>query len=136
MSPFERTLADFAGTRMTTGPHPISYLRGRLDRWKVLPASKLPPLPHGLTVRIGGSVITRQRPATARGLLFVTLEDETGAVQAVVMPDLFREHRNLLARSPALVIEGRLQKRDGSLSVKAERFWPLEMTRIPSHDFH
>jgi error-prone DNA polymerase len=65
----------------------------------------------------------------------VTLEDETGTVQAAVMPDLFREHRNLLIRSPGLVIEGRLQKRDGSLSVHADRFWPLEITRVPSHDF-
>ena len=136
MTPFEETLADFAGSGMTTGPHPVSYLRPKLDRWGVRPAATLPPLADGTVIRIGGSIITRQRPGTARGLLFVTLEDETGTIQAAVMPDLLAKHRNLIVRSPGLVIEGQLQKRDGSISVKAERLWPLALTPIPSHDFH
>ncbi len=136
MTSFEETLADFSGSGMTTGPHPVSYLRPQLERWQVRPADGLQHLADGSVIRIGGSVITRQRPGTARGLLFVTLEDETGTIQAAVMPDLLAEHRNLIVRSPGLVIEGRLQKRDGSLSVKAEKLWPLSLTRVPSHDFH
>jgi error-prone DNA polymerase len=87
-------------------------------------------------VRTAGSVIVRQRPGTAKGLLFVTVEDETGMVQAMVTPQLLHQNRRTIVGSPALVIEGRLQKRDGSLSIRAERVWPLEiLTRLPSHDF-
>jgi error-prone DNA polymerase len=136
MTPFEETLADFSGSGMTTGPHPVSYLRAKLEEWGVRPAASLRPIVDGTVVRIGGSVITRQRPGTARGLLFVTLEDETGTIQAAVMPDLLAKHRNLLVRSPGLIIEGPLQKRDGSISVKADRLWPLSLAPVPSHDFH
>jgi error-prone DNA polymerase len=81
-------------------------------------------------------VIVRQRPGTAKGLLFVTVEDETGMVQAMVTPQLLQENRQTIVGSPALVIEGLLQKRDGSLSIRAERLWPLEtLARLPSHDF-
>ncbi|NJL29402.1 MAG: hypothetical protein HC897_16695, partial [Thermoanaerobaculia bacterium] len=87
-------------------------------------------------VRFAGSVIVRQRPGTAKGLLFITLEDETGMAQAVVAPDLFQEHRQLIAGSPGLVIEGILQRRDGSTSIKAEKFWTVDrLAETPSHDF-
>ncbi|HVS03822.1 MAG TPA: error-prone DNA polymerase [Thermoanaerobaculia bacterium] len=135
MTPFEETLADFATTSLTTGPHPVSYLRAALDRQGVVPAARVAALPDRQTIRIAGSVIVRQRPGTARGLLFMTLEDETGCIQAAVMPDKLAAHRDLLVRSPGLVVEGVLQKKDGSLSVRGERFWPLALTRVPSHDF-
>ena len=78
----------------------------------------------------------RQRPGTAKGFVFLSLEDETGIVQAIVRPDLFRENRALIVGSPGLVVEGRLQKKDGTLSVRAERFWPLpSLPDLPSHDF-
>ena len=85
MTPLEETVADFAATEMTVGTHPVAYLRDYLARHGVTPAARLPHAPDRGTVRIGGAVIVRQRPGTARGLLFVTLEDETGTVQAAVM---------------------------------------------------
>jgi error-prone DNA polymerase len=121
---------------MTTGAHPGTYVRDVLDRQGVTAAAKLAALPNRQTVRIGGAVIVRQRPGTARGLLFVTLEDETGTIQAAVMPDLLQQERQVLVRSPGLIIEGILQKRDGTLTVKAEKVWPLAMTPVSSHDFH
>src|SRR6185503_19445722 len=135
-TPFEETRADFDDTEMTTGRHPVTYVRALLDKQGVIAAGKLEALPNRKTVRIGGAVIVRQRPGTARGLLFVTLEDETGTIQAAVMPDLLQKHRQVLVRSPGLIIEGVLQKRDGTLTVKAEKVWPLQMTEVTSHDFH
>ena len=136
MTRLEETIADFAVTEMTTGTHPVAYLREYLSRHGVTPAARLPHAPDRGTVRIGGAVIVRQRPGTARGLLFVTLEDETGTVQAAVMPDMLQRHRQVLVRSPGLVLEGVLQKRDGVLTVKAEKVWPLSLQGAPSHDFH
>ena len=83
-----------------------------------------------------GAVIVRQRPGTAKGFVFLTLEDETGMLQAIVRPDLFREQRAVVVGSGALVVKGKLQRQDGSLSVRAERFWTIpEFARMPSHDF-
>ncbi len=136
MTPMEETAADFAVASITTGPHPMEYYRRALDRRRVVPAVKLPESPAGRRVRTAGSVIVRQRPGTARGLLFLTLEDETGMSQAVVMPDQLKKHRRTIVSSSGLIVEGVLQKKDGSLSVKADRFWPIDrLERIPSHDF-
>jgi error-prone DNA polymerase len=88
-------------------------------------------------VTTAGAVIVRQRPGTAKGFVFLTLEDETGMSQAIVHPDLFREYRSLIVGSPGLVVEGILQNGPGQPSVKAERFWPLDnFAPMPSHDFH
>ena len=136
MTPMEETAADFAVASITTGPHPMEYYRRALDRRRVVPATALPDKPAGRRVRTAGSVIVRQRPGTARGLLFLTLEDETGMSQAVVMPDQLKKHRRTIVSSSGLIVEGVLQKKDGSLSVKADRFWPIDrLERIPSHDF-
>ena len=137
MSPLEETVADFQVSGMTAGPHPMAYAREQLKAWNVTPNGHLPALPAGRRIRFAGSVIVRQRPGTAKGLLFITLEDETGMAQALVTPDLFQEHREIIVSSPGLVIEGILQKKDGSLSIKAERFWPIDrLSETPSHDFH
>ena len=136
MSPLGETVADYATTGVTTGPHPIAYARESLKTRGVVANAELDRLPPGLVVRFAGSVIVRQRPGTAKGLLFVTLEDETGMAQAVISPDLLQEHRQLITRTPGLIIEGILQKRDGSLSVKAQRVWPIDnLAETPSHDF-
>jgi error-prone DNA polymerase len=87
-------------------------------------------------VATAGAVIVRQRPGTAKGFVFLTLEDETGMCQAIVRPDLFRENRAVIVGSGTLIVEGRLQKQDGTLSVKGERFRSLQhLETIPSHDF-
>jgi error-prone DNA polymerase len=136
MTPLEQTFADFQGTGMTTGAHPMAYARAGLDRRGVVTAAELPRLESGRRVRTAGSVIVRQRPGTAHGMLFLTLEDETGMSQAIVTPDLLRENRTLIVGQAGLIVEGILQKRDGSVSVRAERFWPIaELAQTPSHDF-
>jgi error-prone DNA polymerase len=136
MSPYDETLADYAGTGLTVGPHPLEHLRPSLDRQQIVPAARLSACAHGQRVRTAGSVTVRQRPGTAKGLLFLTLEDETGMSQALVTPDLLQANRQLIVGSPGLVVEGVLQKKDGTLSLKAERFWRLsEIAAAPSHDF-
>ncbi len=136
MSPLEETVADFQTTGVTSGPHPIAYARAGLAAGGVTPNGDLPNIAAGTRIRFAGSVIVRQRPGTAKGMLFVTLEDETGMAQALVTPDLLQEHRQLIVGSPGLVIEGILQRKDGSMSIKAEKFWPIErLQETPSHDF-
>jgi error-prone DNA polymerase len=101
-----------------------------------VPAAELPRLAHGRRVRTAGAVIVRQRPATAKGMLFLTLEDETGMSQAIVTPDLLREHRRVIVGAGGLMVEGVLQNRDGCISVRADRVWRLgELETAPSHDF-
>ena len=136
MTPVEEVQADYGGVQLTLGPHPVAYMRELLNQKGVTPSSGLAALPNGAKVRTAGAVIVRQRPGTAKGLLFLTLEDETGMSQAVVPPDLLQENRKLIVGSPGLVVEGVLQKRDGTISVKGEKFWSLkELVAVPSHDF-
>jgi error-prone DNA polymerase len=136
MHPYDETLADYAGTGLSTGPHPIEHLRPNLRRHNVLPAAELATAANGDRVRTAGSVTVRQRPGTAKGILFLTLEDETGMSQAIVMPDLLQAKRQIVVGSPGLVVEGVLQKRDGTLSIRAEKLWRLsELAAAPSHDF-
>ena len=136
MTAQEKTLADYAGLQLTLGPHPVAFFRDGLARQGVLPAAELPSRRDGERVRIAGSVIVRQRPGTAKGMLFLTLEDESGMCQAIVSPDLFQENRKMIVGNPGLAVEGKLQKRDGTLSVRAEKFWPLrDLAATPSHDF-
>jgi len=136
MSAVEETEADYDATEMTAGPHLLSYLRETLARQGVLSAGELAKGTEGARVRAAGAVIVRQRPGTAKGFVFLSLEDESGIVQAIVRPDLFRENRALLVGSPGLVVEGRLQTRDGTLSIRADRFWPLpSLPDVPGHDF-
>jgi error-prone DNA polymerase len=136
MTNYERTVADFGGTGLTVGAHPLAYCRPRLDREGVLPAAKLLRQPRGTRARMAGAVIVRQRPGTAKGALFLTLEDETGMAQAIVSPRLFQENRATIVGNPGLVIEGVVESRDGSVSLRAERFWPLPvLAETPSYDF-
>lgn len=137
MSRLEETVADFGTTGLTVGPHPVAYARHELDRLGVTRNGELSKIPAGRTIRFAGSVIVRQRPGTAKGLLFITLEDETGMAQAIVEPELLAQNRDLIASHPGLIIEGELQRRDGSLSIKARKVWPLpQLAKVPSHEWH
>jgi error-prone DNA polymerase len=132
----EETAADYETVQMTTGPHLIQHWREKLDACGILSAAQLTRLPDGERVRTAGAVIVRQRPGTAKGFVFLTLEDETGLCQAIIRPNLFKENRAIVVGSGSLVVEGRLQKQDGTLSIKADRFWTLsELEAVPSHDF-
>jgi len=134
----ERLVADFHGTGLTVGPHPMAYRRDWLKAMGIRRASELRDIPSGKRLRIGGCVITRQRPGTAKGFVFVSLEDETGVANAIIAPDLFHRNRLLLASERFLAIEGILQNQDNVISVKAERVLPLFVTKAEtvSHDFH
>ena len=134
----ERLVADFHGTGLTVGPHPMAYRREWLNAMGIRRASELRDIPSGKRLRIGGCVITRQRPGTAKGFVFVSLEDETGVANAIITPDLFHRNRLLLASERFLAIEGILQNQDNVISVKAERVLPLFVTKAEtvSHDFH
>jgi error-prone DNA polymerase len=134
----ERLVADFHGTGLTVGPHPMAYRRAWLNAMGIRRASDLRDLPTGKRLRIGGCVITRQRPGTAKGFVFLSLEDETGVANAIVRPDLFHANRLLLTSERFLAIEGILQNQDNVISVRAERVQPLFVTKAEtsSHDFH
>jgi error-prone DNA polymerase len=134
----ERLVADFHGTGLTVGPHPMAYKRAWLNAMGIRRASELRDLPTGKRIRIGGCVITRQRPGTAKGFVFLSLEDETGVASAIVRPDLFHENRLLLTSERFLAVEGILQNQDNVISVRAERVQPLFVTKAEtsSHDFH
>ncbi|MBV8205799.1 MAG: error-prone DNA polymerase [Acidobacteria bacterium] len=138
MTSEERLLADFRGTGLTVGPHPMAYRRREMQSMGVRPAAELHRLPHGSRVKTAGSVICRQRPGTAKGFVFLSLEDETGIANAIVMPGLFEQYRFCLMNEKFLLVEGTLQNQDGVVSVKAERLAPLAITAAPisSHDFH
>jgi error-prone DNA polymerase len=138
MNPEERLVADFRGTGMTVGPHPMAYHRERMNAIGVRKASDLAGIPNGKYVRIGGCVIARQRPGTAKGFVFLSLEDETGVANAIIMPDLFQKNRLLVTSEQFLMVEGTLQNQDNVISVKARRVMPLSITRAEtsSHDFY
>ena len=122
MTPDERVVADYAGTGLTIGPHPVAFRRQELALRGVLRAIDLPRARNGRRVRVAGTVITRQRPGTAKGFVFLTLEDETGVANIIVRPDVFAADRVTILEQPFLLVEGVLQLQDGVTSVKAERF--------------
>ena len=89
-------------------------------------------------MRVAGCIIARQRPGTARGFVFLSLEDETGVANAIITPDIFEKNRITLIRERFLMVEGQLQNSDNLVSVKAERIFPVNITaaETESHDFH
>src|SRR6266852_3655645 len=138
MNQEERLVADFRGTGMTVGPHPMAYHRSRIAAMGIHKASELSRIPNGRHLRIGGCVIARQRPGTAKGFVFLSLEDETGVANAIITPDLFHKNRLLVTSEQFLIVEGTLQNQDNVISEKAERVQPLFITRAEtsSHDFY
>ncbi len=138
MTSEERLVADYRGTGLTVGPHPMAYRRAELRAAGVLTAAELQRLPNGTRVRVAGGVIARQRPGTAKGFVFLSLEDETGIANAILTPDIFDQHRMIVVSQQFLLLVGKLQNLDGVVSVKVERVHALEVTQATtkSHDFH
>jgi error-prone DNA polymerase len=138
MTAEERLVADFRGTGMTVGPHPMAFHRHDLKKEGIRSARELHSLPDGSPVRIAGSVIARQRPGTAKGFVFLSLEDETGIANAIITPQLFERSHVVIVHQQFLIIEGRLQNQENVVSVKAESVRPLNITQAEttSHDFH
>ncbi|HET6142173.1 MAG TPA: error-prone DNA polymerase [Candidatus Acidoferrales bacterium] len=138
MTSEEKLRADFNGTGMTVGPHPMSYHRKKLKRQGVRCASELSSLPNGIPVRIAGAVIARQRPGTAKGFVFLSMEDETGIANAIISPQTYDTYHLIVVHQQFLLIEGQLQNQENVISVKAEVIRPLPIVRVESssHDFH
>jgi error-prone DNA polymerase len=133
----ERVRADYETMNLTTGPHPMKLLRESLPN--IWPASDLAQARHGASVQVAGNVICRQRPGTAKGFVFISLEDETGVSNAIVEPDLFEHFRLVITEEAFLLIEGQVQNSDGVVLIKARDIKPLVHERLvgsESHDFH
>jgi error-prone DNA polymerase len=137
MTPEERLSADFRGTGMTVGPHPMAYHRAEMKSQGIRAAIELAGLPDGSYVRVAGAVIARQRPGTAKGFVFLSMEDETGIANAIITPQLFEREYLAIVREPFLIVEGHLQNQDGTISVKTQRVRALSIARAEtvSHDF-
>lgn len=136
MNPFERLEADFSGTGVTTGRHPMALIRPDLPG--ITPAAELTSIPNLQTVRIAGLVICRQRPGTAKGIVFVSLEDETGVANAILYPDFFEKNRLTVTQERFLILEGTLQNERGTIHLQARHVQPLryaECLTPTSHDF-
>jgi error-prone DNA polymerase len=138
MTTRERLIADYAGTGLTTGKHPMSYRRDELRADGVLSAKDLRGVRDGAFVRTAGCIIARQRPGTAMGFIFLSMEDETGIANVIVTPALYEQQRTVVTRSKFIVAEGPLQNQDGVIHVKATRLKELSepMLEVRSHDFH
>ena len=134
----ERMDADFRGTGLTIGRHPVALYRAELNKLGVVQAMDIREMRNGIAVRVAGWVIVRQRPGTAKGFFFLTLEDETGVVNVIITPQLFDKYRMVLVDHPFLMIEGALQHQDNVISVKAKSVRPLsfQINAAKSHDFH
>jgi error-prone DNA polymerase len=132
----ERVKADYETMNLTTGPHPMRLLRKNFPNvWR---AADLIHARHGAIVQIAGNVICRQRPGTAKGFVFISLEDETGVSNAIVEPDLFEKMRLLITEESFLLIEGEVQNSDNVVLIKTREIRPLaheQLVGSESHDF-
>jgi len=138
MTMAERVQADYDGTGLTIGPHPMALVRSALASRGIARAIDLGRARPGRRVRVAGAVITRQRPGTAKGFVFLSLEDETGIANIIVNPDVFAAHKPTITNAPYLLVDGTLQHQSGAVSVKADRVEALRDVgpTLESHDFH
>jgi error-prone DNA polymerase len=134
----ERLVSDYHGTGLTTGPHPMFYRREEMRRLNIKSAAELRETKHGKRATVAGAVITRQRPGTASGLIFLTLEDETGNANVIVMPDVYEKYRQVVLEPRFIRVSGTVQNQDGIVHLKAQRLEPLAVSAVvvESHDFH
>jgi error-prone DNA polymerase len=124
MSDWDRMLADYTILGMSPGHHPMSFLRPRLTE-AIAPTHMLANLPDGAPVQVAGMVVVRQQPGSAKGFVFLLLEDEFGLANIVVRPDLYEANRSLVRGEPFIVVQGTLERRDGTTNVAGQSFAPL-----------
>src|SRR5271168_3470983 len=138
MNAEERLVSDYAGTGLTIDKHPMFHRRLELRQEGIRSAQELKHCKDGEYVRAAGCVIARQRPGTAKGFIFISMEDETGIANIIVTPDLYERETVVVTRSKFVLVEGALQNQDGVIHVKAIRIQPLAFTNLEvhSHDFH
>ncbi|MEJ2218154.1 MAG: hypothetical protein P8099_16210 [Gemmatimonadota bacterium] len=134
----ELVFLDYLATGICVRGHPMEHLRARLRDAGVTDSTGLAGLPDGAPIVVAGLVVARQHPSTAKGVVFMLLEDEYGFINAVVMPPIYQSNRDLINESPFLVIEGRLEHDGAGRNVLARRFRRLRARpiRAPSHDYH
>jgi error-prone DNA polymerase len=134
----ERIVADYRGTGLTTGPHPMFYRRAEMRKLNIKSAAELRATADGRKAIVAGAVITRQRPGTAKGLIFITLEDETGDANVIVMPDIYERYRQAVLEPRFICVSGTVQSQDGIVHLRAEHIEALMVSAAPmaSHDFH
>jgi error-prone DNA polymerase len=137
MSEREHAVADLWATGMAPDGHPTRFVRPQLDALGAVLASGLLACEHGSRVVVGGVVTHRQRPATAQGVTFINLEDETGLINVVCSRGCWARYRRVARGAPALLVRGRLEKVEGVVNVVAERLELLPTHgNLPSRDFH
>jgi error-prone DNA polymerase len=138
MNTEQRLVADYAGIGLTLDKHPMYYRRSELQRQVIRSAAELKHCRDGEFVRTAGCVIARQRPGTAKGFIFISIEDETGIANIVVSPDLYERDRAVVTRSKLLMVDGLLQNQDGVIHIKAIRLKVLAdgTLTLRSHDLH
>ncbi|HEY5030047.1 MAG TPA: OB-fold nucleic acid binding domain-containing protein [Candidatus Angelobacter sp.] len=134
----ERIVADYRGTGLTTGPHPMFYRREEMRSLNIKSAAELRATANGKKATVAGAVITRQRPGTAKGLIFLTLEDETGNANVIVMPDIYEKYRRAVLEPRFIRVSGTVQNQDGIVHLRAEYIESLQVSaaEMVSHDFH
>jgi error-prone DNA polymerase len=134
----ERLVADFHGTGMTVGPHPMAYRRQQLRQIGIVSARELRQLPNNKPAVAAGAVITRQRPGTAKGLIFLTLEDETGHANIIVKPEVYSADPMVVLHERFVRVQGQVQNQDGIVHLRAQKILPLAVSAagVSSHDFH
>lgn len=134
----ERLVSDYHGTGLTTGPHPMFYRRAEMRMLNIKSAAELRETANGKKATVAGAVITRQRPGTASGLIFLTLEDETGYANVIVMPHVYEKYRQMVLEPRFIRVSGTVQNQDGIVHLKAEHIEPLLVSaaQMASHDFH
>jgi error-prone DNA polymerase len=136
MDPVEGLMADVWATGLAPDAHPVQFVREHLTAGGVLPIDALAGIGHGRRVHVGGIVTHRQRPATAGGVTFINLEDETGMLNVTCTPGLWLRFRKVVRLSNALVIRGILENVEGVLNLRADHVRALAMpTRSASRDF-
>jgi error-prone DNA polymerase len=136
MDPVDELVADVWATGLSPTTHPVAFARPHLNRLGALPIAQLGDVADKTRVLVGGIVTHRQRPATARGVTFLNLEDETGMLNITCSPGLWRRYRRTARTSPALLVRGVLEKADGVINLNADRLTPLTVpVRSVSRDF-
>jgi error-prone DNA polymerase len=138
MTPEERLVADYAGTSVTTGPHPMYFRRQELHKQKFLTAIELRKRRDGEFVKTAGLAIVKQRPGTAKGFVFMSVSDETDIFNVIVTKEFFEHNRSAISNAKFISVEGPLQNEDGTIHVKAFRIMalPTRGLEVASHDFH
>jgi error-prone DNA polymerase len=139
LSPLEEVIADYKTSGLSLRDHPVKFMRDRLRQLRAQSAAELAGFAHGKSVRVAGLVLMRQRPATASGITFVTLEDETGIVNLIVRPEVWEHHHHIARRSQAVLARGIVQRREEVIHVFVERLYDLSEliagVNVKSRDF-